>query len=79
MPPRVRRLGWMVLCRSVGNEVDEVRQGVIGPVLAARQASQQGRQGDAAHHAAAVVAFAVQTGAVLYERQAAQFTTAASA
>jgi len=33
----------------------------------------------AAHHAAAVVAFAVQTGAVLYERQAAQFTTAASA
>jgi tetratricopeptide (TPR) repeat protein len=39
-------------------------------LLAADHAAQQGRHAGAAHHAAAVVAFAERTGAVLYQRQA---------
>ena len=48
-------------------------------LLAAQQAANEGRTSDAARHAEAVLAFAKQTGAVLYERQAAGSTKAASA
>jgi hypothetical protein len=47
-------------------------------LLAARQASEQGRQADAAHHAAAVFAFAEQTGSVLYQREAEQLIAASA-
>jgi class 3 adenylate cyclase len=39
-------------------------------LLAARQASEQGRHSESVAHASAVLAFARQTGAVLYQRQA---------
>jgi class 3 adenylate cyclase len=48
-------------------------------LLAANQATNDGRTADAAHHARAVLAFADETGAALYQHQAAQFTKAASA
>ena len=48
-------------------------------LLAAQQAANDGCTAEAAQHAQAVLTFAAQTGAVLYQRQAAQFTEAASA
>jgi hypothetical protein len=48
-------------------------------ILAAQHAVAEGRTSDAARHANAVLAFAAETGAVLYQRQAEQFTNAASA
>jgi class 3 adenylate cyclase len=48
-------------------------------LLAAQKATTEGRTSDAARHANAVLAFVAETGAVLYQRQAEQFTNAASA
>jgi class 3 adenylate cyclase len=48
-------------------------------LLAAHQAADEGHTADAARHADAVLAFAGQTGAVLYQRQAAECAKAASA
>ena len=48
-------------------------------LLAADQATEEGRLADAAQHARAVLTFAEQTGATLYQRQAMRFTKAATA
>ena len=47
-------------------------------LLAARQAAQQGRTADTSLHITAVLAFADETGAVLYRRQAEQLTAASA-
>jgi class 3 adenylate cyclase len=47
-------------------------------LLAAHQASRQGRHADAARHAQAVLTFAEHTGAVLYQRQAEQLIAASA-
>ena len=47
-------------------------------LLAARQAAQQGRRADTSLHITAVLAFADETGAVLYRRQAEQLTAASA-
>ena len=48
-------------------------------LLAAHKARTEGRMSDAARHAEAVLTFAAETGAALYQRQAEQLTNAASA
>jgi hypothetical protein len=47
-------------------------------LVAAENASTQGRAADASHHAQAVLVFAEQTGAILYKRQAEQFLKASA-
>jgi class 3 adenylate cyclase len=47
-------------------------------LLAARQAANQRRDAEAAHHAKAVLTFAEQTGAVLYQRQAERLIAASA-
>jgi hypothetical protein len=47
-------------------------------LLAAQKATAEGRATDAAHHAEAVLSFAQQTGAILYQRQAEEFLKASA-